>query len=83
MFAEPCAKTPFIPSAPVLKRQPPTGSQWLHEVKLTSARERSTRGLSYASRDRGYAPAVAVLFRTEAYWQPLYANVQFGRVVIG
>ena len=26
---------PFIiPSAPVLKRQPPTGPQWLHEVKF-------------------------------------------------
>ena len=28
-------RNPFIiPSAPVLKRQPPTGPQWLHEVKF-------------------------------------------------
>ena len=28
-------RNPFIiPSAPVLRRQPPTGPQWLHEVKF-------------------------------------------------
>jgi ATP-dependent DNA ligase len=28
-------RNPFIiPSAPFLKRQPPTGPQWLHEIKF-------------------------------------------------
>ena len=32
-------RNPFIiPSAPVLKRQPPTGPQWLHEVKFDGLR---------------------------------------------
>ena len=37
-------RNPFIiPPAPVLKREPPKGEQWIHEVTFDGSRARSTR----------------------------------------
>lgn len=66
-------RTPFIvPSAPVLKREPPTGPEWLHEVKHDGWRGQlhlrqgkaviySRNGIDLTCRFRSIAEAVARL----------------------
>ena len=44
----------IVPSAPVLKRNPPTGPEWLHEIKLGV--EDARRQAEHRLADHGEAP---------------------------